>query len=159
ALQPQEPDDVRLFAAEALHHIRQDLDRAVPELLRVLREDRNPKVRLRAVWVLRYVPDLEGQGVRAAFEAVLSETDRETQILRYSIAQCLAMRLRGNAPEAVIDVLVAMLTDPGLRVYNQTDAKVNRSGAEAQNGQATVTVNLAGDGRYIGALALGEIGP
>jgi HEAT repeat protein len=143
ALQPTEPDE----------------DRAVPELLRVLKEDRNPKVRLRAVWVLRYVPDLEGQGVRAAFETALAETDRETQILRYSIAQCLAMRLHGHAPDAVIDVLVAMLTDPSLRIYSQTDTKVNRSGAETQGGQATVTANLAGDGRYIGAMALGEIGP
>ena len=41
----------------------------------------------------------------------------------------------GNFSEvSVIDVLVTMLTDPSLRIYTQTDAKVNRSGAETQGG-------------------------
>src|SRR5262249_22931063 len=157
ALAPGEPEKVRLFAAEAIGMIG-DLEPALPELLRVLKEDPQRKVRQRAVWALGRVRDLKGSGAGAALEAVLFEQSEEMLIVRYEAARYLAYRLRDEAPTKAIDVLVTMMNDRRLEVYHGSGTKVSSGSSESGGGAATVTENAGGDGRRLPAEALGQIG-
>jgi hypothetical protein len=52
-------------------------------------------------------------------------------------------------------VLLHMLNNKKLLVYNRTDAKVEGAGNEATTGKANVKANTGGDARYMAAQALG----
>ena len=173
ALRPEEPSAaVRQFAAEAIAHIGQEatderqfreierlvIDQALPALLRALQHDTGPGVRHRAVWALFLVQDPEKAGLVGPLTAVLHERDPEIQVVRYDAARCLALRLGPRTPDKAIDVLLEMLNDDRLRIYNRTDAQVS-GGGEGQTGDSRVAANLGGDARFLAAQALARIGP
>lgn len=167
ALNGKEPVKLRVFAAQALADIAKPmpgdvaysaiLDPALPELLRTLKEDRDPQVRQRVVWALGRVRDFEDSGAAAALTDLLSEKAPEMTAARYSAAQHLAYRLRTKAPDKAIDVLVEMLNDKTLKIYDGASTKVS-GGTETTGGSSTVTEKLGGDGRRLPADALGQIG-
>ncbi len=90
-------------------------------------------------------------------EEVLSEKSAEMVIVRYEAARYLAHGLGRKAPDKAIDILTEMLKDDTLKIYTKSDTKVT-SGAEDRGG-ATVTANVAGDGRALPAQAIAAIGP
>jgi HEAT repeat protein len=149
--------EVRLYSAEALSRIATNLEPAVDELVRLLKEDAEPNVRQRAVWALGRVPNLDGHRAARALEDVLSEKSPDTVIVRYEAARYLAHGLGPKAPDKAIDILTDMLKDDTLRIYTKSDAKVT-SGAEDKGG-ATVTANIAGDGRVLPCQAIAVVGP
>jgi HEAT repeat protein len=101
---------------------------------------------------------LERPGVVPALSATLDETGRDqSAMVRYDAARLLAKGLGERAPEKAIDVLLEMLQNKDLHVYNRTDAKIG-SGGEASPGGADVLPNLGGDARYMAAEALGSLG-
>jgi HEAT repeat protein len=155
---PQEPNaDVRRFAAEALARVGSAVDKVIPQLLRTLQEDKDHHVRQRTVWALFQVRDLEATGVVGPLTNVLNETDRESLMVRYDAARCLALRLGPRSPDRAVDVLLEMLNDKNIRIYNRTDAKVS-GGVEGQGGDTRVNPNLGGDARFLAAQALARIG-
>jgi HEAT repeat protein len=159
ALKPTTPIEVRQYVAEAFAHMEYPAnEEAVPALLEAIRKDRDPTVRQRCVWALFQVPDLERVGADKVLAAVLEEKGRTLEtgsLVRYDAARCLAVRMRERAPERTADVLLEMLRDRGLLVYNRTDAKVEGAGSEATRGQSGVAQDLGGDARYMAAQALG----
>src|SRR5262249_28300805 len=82
--------------------------------------------------------------------------DRSTDV-RYDASRVLARALRDKAGEDVIDVLEAMLHDKSLRIYRRTDAS-SRGSSESSSGGSTVQPVIGGDGRYLAADSLAEIG-
>jgi HEAT repeat protein len=160
ALDPQQPHDVRFFAAEALYNVGPTAaEPVVPELLRILKEDKDQPVRQRAVYVLVNVQNKELlRGIYPALEAALGETDPRSLMVRYDAARALAARLGPDAPPKAIDVLLQMIKDPNLRVYHGSDSTL-QTGDERSRRTTTVKENLAGDARFMAAVALEQIGP
>ena len=66
--------------------------------------------------------------------------------------------LQDKAPEKTADVLLEMLKNKTLLVYNRTDAKVEGADNEVSRGKVNVAENLGGDARYMAAVALGLLG-
>jgi HEAT repeat protein len=158
-LKPTEPAEVRLYAAEALAQIHYPAnEKALPALLEILRGNADPQVRLRCVWALYHVPDLKAVNAEKPLLEVLNETAPEAVLVRFDAARVLAHALRENAPDRVTELLLEMLTNKFLKVYVQTDATVSGTGNEATRGEAAVKEKLAGDGRRLGAEALGWLG-
>jgi HEAT repeat protein len=157
-LDAKEPEEIRVFAAEALGQISPEVEPVIPTLLHHLREDGNWRVRQRAVWALARLNDPEKAGVLPALLAVLSETDFETRLVRYDSAIVLGILMGPRAPDKVVDVLLALMKDPQIQIYSGSDAKVTSAGSEAGRGKATVTPNLSGDCRGLAAKSLGFIG-
>ena len=79
-------------------------------------------------------------------------------MVRFSAARLLAARLQTRAPAKTADVLMKILTDPNLRIYNGTDAKVKGVGTEGTAGASEAKENFGEDGRFMGAEALGWMG-
>jgi HEAT repeat protein len=160
-LDPAQPSEVRLYASEAIAYIgREAPDKLVavlPELSRAIREDKEWRVRQRAVWALWGVDDLEKANVLPVLEPVLHETDHDSRLVRYEAAMLLGIRLGPKAPDKAIDVLVENLKDPSVRIYGGTGADVTGGGKEA-SGNQTLSVRSEGDARFQPARALGNIG-
>jgi HEAT repeat protein len=160
ALEPGEPRDVRLFAAEGLAYIRfPGNEKALPTILRILKDRKDyGLIRQRCVWALFDENALKQPGAVEALTATLDETaENEAMLARYDAARLLAQGLGERAPDKVIDVLLQMLRNEELKVYNRTDAKIG-SGGEASAGGSDVRPNLGGDARYMAATALGYLG-
>jgi HEAT repeat protein len=154
-----EPDEIRMFAAEALWQISPAIEPAVPTLLRLLKEESNYRLRQRAVLALAHLENPERPEVMSALIAVLSETDPESRLVRYDAAVVIGILLGPRAPENTVDVLLEYLRDKKIQIYTGSDAKVSSTGREARTPETAVTQNFAGDCRYQAALALGRIGP
>src|SRR5262249_16611868 len=114
--------------------------------------------RQRCVWALFDENALKQPGAVEALTATLDETaENEAMLARYDAARLLAQGLGERAPDKVIDVLLQMLRNEELKVYNRTDATIG-SGGEASAGGSDVRANLGGDARYMAATALGYLG-
>jgi HEAT repeat protein len=156
ALKPPTPTEVRQYAAEALAHMRYPAnEEAIPAALEAIRKDSDPTVRQRCVWALFALKDLERFGADKVLAEVLETKDESGVMVRYDSARCLAFAMGPRAPARTADVLLHMLRNRDLLVYNRTDAKVEGSGSEATRGQSGVAQNLGGDARFMAAEALG----
>jgi HEAT repeat protein len=152
-------EEVRKFAAEALAQMNgDDLVPVIPDLLQAIHDDKASPVRQRCIWALFNVRDLEGLQIVEPLTAVLSETDEDHFLVRYDAARCLAVRLGGKAPEKAVDVLLQMLNDKRIRLYEGSGADVTGSSVEGSKGGATVAMTYGGDARFLAAHALGRIG-
>jgi HEAT repeat protein len=157
-LKPEEPTEVRQFAAEALARIGHPATSSVAnELLGAIEKDPDPTVRQRATWALFTFPDLNAINAVPVLIKSLQDKRRESTMVRYDTARILARRLGGNAPPETLDVLLDMLRDTNIRVYNQTDAKV-KTGGEPGAGQATTKTNIGGDARFMACEAIEKMG-
>jgi HEAT repeat protein len=162
ALQRQQPLQVRQFAAEALAQMKYPAnDGAIPAILDAIRNDPDALVRQKCVWSLFAVNSREkfrDLGADKALEKLLQDRGEEAALVRYDAARKLANVLEDEAPDKTVDVLLEMLTNPTLKVYNRTDATVEGANTEASVGRANVAANLGGDARYMAAEALGWMG-
>jgi hypothetical protein len=102
--------------------------------------------------------DLDRHNLVPVLEKILTETSVEAAVVRYDSARLLAWALKDKAPDKVVEVLMEMLTNKTLRVYNRSDATVEGTGGEASKGATTVKPDLGGDARYMAAQALGWLG-
>jgi HEAT repeat protein len=150
--------EVRKFAGEALTQVGSSVEQAVTTLLRVLKDERDPRIRQNAVMALGRLERFEGLGVAPAFEALLSETEPDGRLVRYAAALWLGIQLGDRAPTKTLDVLAAYLQDKDIQVYLGSSARVGGAGKENRS-DTTITPSYQGDPRYQAALALGRIGP
>jgi len=162
ALQRSQPLEVRQFAAEALAQMKYPAnEKSIPALLDAIDKDRDPFVRQKCVWAL-FALDPAAKfrelGADKVLEKLLDEKGERTALLRYDAARKLANVLRDEAPDKTADVLLEMLTNKQLKVYNHTDARVEGADTEAATGRANVQANLGGDARYMAAQALAWLG-
>jgi HEAT repeat protein len=130
-------------------------EEAIPAALEAIRKDSDPTVRQRCVWALFALKDQERFGADKVLAEVLETKDESGVMVRYDSARCLAFAMGPRAPARTADVLLHMLRNRDLLVYNRTDAKVEGSGSEATRGQSGVAQNLGGDARFMAAEALG----
>jgi HEAT repeat protein len=154
-------EEVREQAAEALAQIGFPANQAaVPAIRGVIARDKNSLVRQRCVWALFHIEeaDLGKYDLTRVLNGVLDETGDEGLMVRYDCARLLAHKLRENASDKVRDLLVHMLTNRELRVFNKTDANIKGTGNEAAPGTSDVAPDLGGDARYMAAQALGWLG-
>lgn len=159
ALKPGKPAQVRLYAAHALAQIGYpQVAKALPSVLDIIRKDADPAVRHRCVWVLFKVEDLREAGAVAPLAAALEEKDEDTVLVRLEAARILAARLKEQAPDRTVDVLLNMLQRDDLKVHHGTGTKVRGIGTEAAGGRSEVRDDASGDARYMSAEALGWLG-
>lgn len=162
ALRRNQPTEVRQFAAEALAQMRYPAnEKGVPAMLESIEKDDDQMVRQKCVWALFGVKspdDMHRLGADVVLEKVLSERGEKMALVRYDAARKLANVLGSDAPDKTVDVLLEMLTNKTLNVYNRTDATVQGVNTEAGRGKANVEANLGGDARYMAVQALGWLG-
>ncbi len=159
ALERNQPRAVRQHAAEALAQIHfPQNEEAVPALVRAIDRDPDILVRQRCIWALFNFRDLEKYNTREVLTRVLDEKGYQHALVRYDAARLLANVLSSDAPDKVADVLLEMLNNKTLRVFNGTDARVRGAGNEAEGAQAGLEANLGGDARFMAAEALGWLG-
>jgi HEAT repeat protein len=159
SLAPSVPLEVRQFAAEALAQFGYPNNKqAVPAIVATIKRDTDPLVRQRCVWALFNLQDLKSYGADRVLEDVLDETSRDSLLVRYDAARALANVMEAEAPNKVVAVLLDMLENRGLRVFNRTDARVEGAGNEAARARADVQENLGGDARFMAVEALSWLG-
>jgi HEAT repeat protein len=152
-------EEVRAYSAEALAQMPSEhLTKVIPDLLKAIKEDKAASVRQRCVWALFNLRDLHAEGVIEALTALLDEREDAQVLVRYDAARCLGLRLESKAPPKAVDVLLDMLNDKRLRIYEGSGADVTGSSVEGAKGGATVAQNLGGDARFLAAQALARIG-
>src|SRR5262249_30989453 len=93
-------------------------------------------------------------GADKALTKLLDAPGEDLTLVRYDAARKLANVLEEEAPDKTVDVLLDMLQNKMLKVYNRTDATVTGAGTESAAGQVNVQANLGGDARYMAAEAL-----
>jgi HEAT repeat protein len=159
ALAASIPVEVRQQAAEALAQIGfPHIEAALPAVLQAIQNDADPLVRQRCVWALFQYKNLKGDDRATRLLAgVLEDKAQEFTLVRYDAARLLAFALGADAPERTADVLLEMLANRTLRVFNRTEATV-QAGNEASAGRSAVEPNLGGDARFMAAEALGWLG-
>jgi hypothetical protein len=148
---------VRRYATESIYLIGSGANKAIPALKRVLKEDANTKVRVKAVVALGNF-ELRLPDLRAALEEPLAETSPDTTLVRYNAALVLSSQLGQDVSAKTIDVLQAALFDKNLQIYGGSSAKVKGTGGESRAGNSQVTESDEGDGRELIAKALSQIG-
>jgi HEAT repeat protein len=158
ALDPKEPTEVRTFAARALWRARSDISEILPDLLNVLKEDRDQHVRQCVVLSLYFMPsrDFESRGVAKELEKVMDETIPNGVVVRYDAARVLALKLEDRAPPKAVEVLVTNLYDKRLSVFQGTDTTVKK-GNESAKGGTSAKDNFSGDARHMPAEGLAAI--
>lgn len=160
ALKTSESVEIRLAVAEALAHIQYPTNKsALPAILKSIENDSNPEVRQRCIWALFTLQDpdeFKRSGADKVLEKVLDEPPSDsTNLVRYNAARKLASMLEANSPDKTADVLLHMLHNKSLHVFNRTEAKVEGSGTEATQAKANVKENTGGDARFMAVKALG----
>jgi len=151
----QASEEVRYFAAEAIAQIGYPSNEAaIPEVRRAIMEDKNNNVRHRCVWALFNIQDLGNYKLVEPLTKVLDETSKDGKLVRYDAARVLAFGEGDRAPDKTVDVLVQMMTDPDLKVFQGSDSEVE-GGGEKKGGKAEVKQRLGSDARYMAAVALG----
>ncbi len=161
ALDPTQPLEVRQYAAEALAQMKHPAnDAGVPAILIAIEKDPDKLVRQKCVWALFGMDkeDILKSGADKVLAKVLTETPEEMNLVRYDAARKLANTLHADAPPKTADVLLDMLNNTSLHVYNSTDAHVEGAGNEAARGKVNVKQNVGGDARYMAVQALGWLG-
>ena len=160
-LDPNEPDEVRLYAVEAIAHAgRGPTEKALPHLRRMIAlkgGDSNWQVRQRSVWALQNLPDIQQAGLVPELVLILEETEPEPRLVRYEAAVLLGIRLGPRVPDKTIKVLVDNLNDESILVYKGSKIKA-RGRNEIIHGSKP-KAEAADDARYLPALALAAIGP
>jgi HEAT repeat protein len=157
-LHPEEKDpEVRRYAAEALARMGDAMEDAVPDLVEAMQKDKVPIVRQKCVWALAFVKDLETAKAIGPLTKILDETDQLSKMVRYDAARVLAKRLRGEAPEKAVVVLLEMLNDKDVREYSGSGASVTGGGGERVGG-TSLEQNLGRDARYYAIPCLALIG-
>ena len=68
------------------------------------------------------------------FTTILDERGEPSLMVRYDAARVLALKLGDMAPDKAATVLLDMLRNDKLLIYNRTDAKVSGGGSEASPG-------------------------
>jgi serine/threonine protein kinase/HEAT repeat protein len=162
ALRSEPTVEVRRHAAEALAMIQlPHTKEALPALLESLDKDPDPLVCQRSLWALFTFPELSPEEqkdlldrAKPILSAMLQEKAKEYVLVRYDAARMLASGWRADAPDGTADVLLDMLNNKTLRVFNRSDVKAEPEGA----GQTSTEENLGGDARYMAAQALGWLG-
>jgi HEAT repeat protein len=161
-LQRSQPREVRQFSAEALAQMKYPAnEKGVPAILESIEKDTDSLVRQKCVWSLFGIDsaeDFRRLGADKVLEKVLSERGNEMALVRYDAARKLANVFRADTPDAAIDVLLEMIKNMTLKVYNSTDANVEGAGTEASAGRANVKENTGGDARYMAAQAMRWLG-
>jgi HEAT repeat protein len=158
-LQARPYEEVREFAAEAIAQIGYPENaKAIPTVRGLLQSDTNPEVRQRCLWAVFALRDPDRFDLVPVLEKILSETSAEGLLVRYDTARYLAFALQDKAPDKTVDVLLDMLTNKKLQVYNRSDAKVEGTGGEASRGTTTVRADLGGDARFMAAEGLRRLG-
>lgn len=152
--------DVRRYSMQAIAQIGYPANRTAMPTITAILADRKEDVfvRHRCIWALFSVDDLDRENARAALEAVLHETDDRTLEVRYEAARLLAARLESRAPDKTVDVLLHMLTNDQLFLFQGTSATVQGVGGEQNTGTSNVENQLGSDGRFLAAEALGWLG-
>jgi HEAT repeat protein len=162
ALKRSQPLEVRQFAAEALAQLKYPANEdGIPAILDAIQNDPDSLVRQKCVWSLFAVNSRErflDLGADKALAKLLDAKGDEDALVRYDAARKLANILEDKAPDKTVDVLLEMLTNKKLQVYNRTDVEVEGSGTEATAARANVAANLGGDARYMAVEALGWMG-
>ncbi len=149
-------EEVREQAAEAIAQVRHPGNvEAYPAVRDAIARDKNQLVRQRCIWALFNVRDLDKYDLTRVLTNVLDETDDASLMVRYDSARVLAFALEDRAPDKTCDVLLHMITNNKLRVFNKTDANIEGTGNEAGGGSSGTSVDLGGDARYMAAEALG----
>ncbi len=161
-LRRDQPLEVRQFSAEALAQMKYPAnEKGVPAILESIEKDTDSLVRQKCVWALFGVEtadDLRKLGAVPVLEKLLSERGSEMALVRYDAARKLANVFRAETPDAAVDVLLEMIKNKTLKVYNSTDANVEGAGTEASAGRANVKENTGGDARYMAAQAMRWLG-
>ncbi len=162
ALRRDQPLEVRQFAAEALSQMKYPAnEEAIPTILNALENDTDADVRLRCSFALFQInqPDFfKDSGAEKLLTKILEERGPRMALVRYSAARKLAQMLGDQAPDKTADVLLDMLTNKQILIYNRTDARVEGAGTEASAGRANIKENLGSDARYLAARALSWLG-
>jgi HEAT repeat protein len=141
ALRAGVPVEVRQGAAEALGRLGYPCnEEAVPALVAALEKDDDLLVRSFCVFAVQAIPDLNRLRLRKILTAVIEETSPTTILVRWNAARLLAYRLRDDAPDRAIDLLLDLLQNKTVKVF---------LGSEAAAG---------GDARFMAADALGQLG-
>ncbi len=161
-LKRNQPLEVRQFSAEALAQMKYPAnEKGVPAILESIEKDTDSLVRQKCVWALFGVEtadDLRKLGAVPVLEKLLSERGSEMALVRYDAARKLANVFRAETPDPAVDVLLEMIKNTTLKVYNSTDANVEGAGTEASAGRANVKENTGGDARYMAAQAMRWLG-
>jgi HEAT repeat protein len=157
---PKGTEELRALAAEALAFIGWDINRAaLPTVLDILADSKDSALlRQRCVWCLFNQNPLD-KGAITVLTATLDETSRadNAPMVRYDAARLLANQLRERTPDKATDVLLEMLADDGLSVFDKTDIK-GGVGGEARTGTTAVQSRAGGKGRFMAAQGLGWMG-
>jgi HEAT repeat protein len=152
-------EEVREQAAEAIAQVRvPDNLAAMPAIRDAIAKDKNQEVRQRCVWALFNLKELDKYELTRVLASTLEETDDDSLMVRYDSARVLAYALEDKAPDKTCDVLLHMITNDKLRIFNKTDANVEGTGNEASGGSSATSKDLGGDARYMAAEALGWMG-
>jgi HEAT repeat protein len=157
---PDEPyEEARKFAAEALARINYPgNEKAMKAISAAIRSDPNPDVRQRCVWALFRLDNLEKYDLDKVLAKVMDEKSLETSLLRYDAARLMTWSQRKEAPDRAIELLLEMIKNRKLVVYNKSDAKVEGTGSESSGGASSVKEQRGGDARFMAAEALGWLG-
>jgi HEAT repeat protein len=152
-------EEVREYAAEALSEIRFPANAAAMlAVCEAIRKDPNQVVRQRCIYAAWYVRDFKKYGLDSALEAILDETAFNRIIVRYEGARLLAHGLRERAPKKAATVMLEMLQNRELELYQGSAAAVGGIGGESTTGSSDVTSKYGGDARFLAAYALGMMG-
>ena len=116
-------------------------------------------MRQRCIFAMRQLSraDFVRHGADRVLEDVLDDKDPQLFMPRYEAARVLAETMQKNAPEKAALVLVEMLKDKRVRIYDGTRTNVTGAG-EGSIGTTKVEAQLGKDARYLAALALGHMG-
>jgi HEAT repeat protein len=156
---PAEGVATRARSANALLHIGYPANKeAVPTLLRVLREERDPSVRLSCAKTLGGLPDYKAFGVTKAFADILAETGEESRIVRYEAALYLAQNKIPETPDRAVEVLLDLLKDPHVIGYAKPKVQLKGGRTESSSGGSEVRPNQGRDARCYAAEGLGNLG-
>jgi serine/threonine protein kinase/HEAT repeat protein len=154
ALQSSQPQQVRMFAAEALHRIKYPAnEKGIPAILAAIEKDPDPTVRNQCIEALGGMdrPKFKESGAETLLTKVLNERDKKMEMVRYIAAHKLAQMLRDEAPDRTADVLLEWLTNTLYLIYKGTDLK-------EEGGRTKPQSNLGGDARFLAAQALAWLG-
>jgi HEAT repeat protein len=154
ALKRSQPLEIRQAVAEALAQIKYPANKeSIPGILDAIENDTDPAVRQKCIWALfgMDTPEFKRLGADKLLEKMLDEHDENMTLARYDAARKLAEALGEEAPDKTADVLLEMLRNPTLRIYNGTDVK-------EKSGRAQPNADIGGDARQMAAKALSWLG-
>jgi HEAT repeat protein len=149
---------VRRQATEALGHFQYPTnEEAVPALLDTIDKDTDERTRQHAIWALLNLRELNPKA-RTILTKVLDERAPDQIMVRYNAARLLAYVLRDKAPDRAVDVLLDMLQNTRLQIFEKVDASVTGAGTETNKASAGTEEKLGGDARFLAAEALACMG-